>query len=355
MKKKICVVVPNLGEGGAERVAFHILNNLNLKKYELILIETQKNGHYLKSLNRNVIKKCFYKERFRYSLYLLVLEIFRKKPDIIITFSKEIAIFFCFLKSILLLKNTKLIVREINIQSKLNNSMLKKFFMRFFYKKADIIVSQSEDMTKDLINYLSLEKKTIVEINNPIDIKFIEKNIQNKNNIFDKEYYNLVCVGRLSYQKGFDLIIKVMHELKKEKIKLYILGEGEERKKLEKLIKYFDLENSVYLLGRVENPYIYMKNADLFILSSRFEGFPNVLLEANTCGLYAICNNCLGGINQIIIENKNGCIIDFSNSKLVANKIKDELKIKHNKNEIKQLVLEKYRIEKIIEKYERLF
>lgn len=355
MKKKICMIVPSLGGGGAERVAFHLLNNLNLKKYELTLIETQEEGNYLEELNKNIKLKCLYRKRFRKAVFLLFLELYCYNPDIIITFSKEIAIFCCFLKKFFLLKNTKLIIREVNIQSKLNKSIIKKMLMKFFYKNADVIISQSKDMTNDILNYSKVSEEKIIEINNPVDMLYVEKKLKNKYIIFDKNYYNLVCVGRLEYQKGFDLIIKIMARLKKEKIKLYILGEGKEKERLEKLIKSLKLEESVYLLGKKKNPYIYMENADLFILSSRFEGFPNVLLEANACGIYAICNNSLGGINQIIENDINGCILDFSNEELVAEKIKIELNKKRDREEIKEIILQKYGISQIIQKYENLF
>lgn len=355
MKKKICLIVPSLGEGGAERVAFHLLNNLDVKKYEMLLIQTQKEGTYISKINQKVKVSCLYKKRFREALFLLFLELKREKPNIIITFSKEIAIFCCFLKSIMFLKNTKIIVREINIQSKLNKNILMKILMRYFYRKANLIVSQSRDMTNDLITYTKINRNNIIEINNPIDMKFIEKYLKSEKEIFDKNFYNLVCVGRLSYQKGFDLIIKIMAKLRKERIKLYIVGEGEERNNLENLIEKLDLKDIICLLGKKENPYIYMKNADLFVLSSRFEGFPNVLLEANACGTYAICNNCLGGINQIIEEDINGCILDFLEEELVVRKIKEELNKRHDKTKIKKIILSKYKIKKIIKEYEKLF
>ena len=98
-----------------------------------------------------------------------------------------------------------------------------------------------------------------------------------------------------------------------------------------------------------------MKNADLFILSSRFEGFPNVLLEANACGTYAICNNILGGVNEIIRENINGNIVDFNDVNKTSELIIEKLNIKKEKEKIREVVLSKYNLSTIIGKYEYFF
>ena len=133
------------------------------------------------------------------------------------------------------------------------------------------------------------------------------------------------------------------------------MGEGTERKKLEQQVLELGLENKVIFLGKKSNPYIYMKNADLFILSSRFEGFPNVLLEANACGTYAICNNILGGVNEIIRENINGNIVDFNDVNKTSELIIEKLNIKKEKEKIREVVLSKYNLSTIIGKYEYFF
>ena len=146
-----------------------------------------------------------------------------------------------------------------------------------------------------------------------------------------------------------------MQKIKEKNIKLYIVGEGTERKKLEQQVLELGLENKVIFLGKKSNPYIYMKNADLFILSSRFEGFPNVLLEANACGTYAICNNILGGVNEIIRENINGNIVDFNDVNKTSELIIEKLNIKKEKEKIREVVLSKYNLSTIIGKYEYFF
>lgn len=355
MKKKLCFIIPNLGGGGAQRVAFHLLNNLSLSEFELYLIIIyKKKGEYLKDLRKDVNITFLEKTNIRYSIFALYRSLKKIKPDIALIFSFDLMILVG-LFIIPFFKNIYFINRQINIVSKLKFGKIKMLLFKKAIGKFNKIITQSLDMTEDLLKVTKLNKKKIVIINNPIDMNIIktlsEKEIPKE---LDNKNKNLLCVGRLETQKGFDIMIKIMRLFKDESIKLYILGEGSKKNFLEGLIKVYKLENKVFLLGKKENPYVYMKNADLFILSSRYEGFPNVLLEANACGLYAICNNSLGGINEIITNDVNGNIIDFTNEKLVKETIEKKL-VKNSKKElIQKSILEKYNMDIIIQKYTNL-
>lgn len=356
MKKKICFIVPKLGEGGAEKVAYNLLNNLDLNKFEIELIIIYKEkGDYLKNLRKEV--KCIFlnKNKIRNSLISIFMELKKSNPEIVIVFSFEIIMLIGMLL-IPFFKNIKFINRQINLIEKLKLSKLKKFLLIRAYKNIDRVITQSKDMTNDLENNLKIDlKNKIVEINNPINIDEILNLSNEKIEIeLKRENRNLLCVGRLSKQKAFDLIIEIMVLFKNTNIKLYILGEGEERLKLQKLIEKNNLYNNVFLLGRKENPYVYMRNADLFILSSRYEGFPNVLLEAGACGLYSICNDSPGGINEIVEENINGNIVDFKNEKLVERIIIEKLDEIKDKKLIEKSISDRYSMNIIIKKYEKL-
>lgn len=354
--KKICFIVPNLGGGGAERVAFHLLNNLSLEKYDLTLIVIYKDrGDYLKNLRKEVKVKFLDINRIRYGVFPIFKFLKEKNFDIVIVFSEEVMIFVGIFVAPFI-KNTIFINRHLSVFLKDKKSIFRKYGLRLAYKGYDKVISQSKDMTESLLKNRLVSKNKITEINNPVDLKKIEILSGKQEKLeFNEKFKNIIAVGRLFYQKGFDILINSMQSLKNENIKLFILGEGPERKNLEKLIKEFQLEKTVFLIGRKSNPYVYMKNADLFILSSRFEGFPNVLLEANACGCYAICNNSPGGINEIIQENINGNIIDFENKEIFSKTIKRELNKEHNKEQIKNIIKNKYSMETIIKKYEEYF
>ena len=106
--------------------------------------------------------------------------------------------------------------------------------------------------------------------------------------------------------------------------------------------------------GKKSNPYQYLKFADLFILSSRYEGFPNVLLEAGTCGVYSLANNCPGGIDEIIIDQINGEISNIESYDDFAEKIKHAVHRNNDKENIKASIKSRFSKEIILKKYEDL-
>lgn len=352
--KKICFIVPSLGKGGAERVACRLLNNLSLSKYELTLLTIYKErGDYLDELREQIKFVSLEKTNIRYCVKDLYFFLKKEKFDIVVIFSLDIAIIIG-LFILPFIKNTIFINRHLTVFLKERVGIIKTFLLKKAYNNFSYMISQSKDMTESLVSNKIISQEKITEINNPIEVKkmvlFEEKNLELK-----KENVNLIAVGRLSYSKGFDILVKNMQVFKNTNIKLYILGDGEEKNNLKNLIEEYNLKETVFLLGRKNNSEEYMKKASLFILSSRYEGFPNVLLEANSYGLFAICNTTLGGVNEIIENNVNGVILDFSDKKLFKKIVLEKLRNSPNKELVKNSVLKRYSMEKIIEKYEKLF
>lgn len=352
--KKICFIVPSLGKGGAERVACRLLNNLSLLKYKLTLLTIYKEkGEYLDNLREQIKFVSLEKTNIRYCVKDLYFFLKKEKFDIVVIFSLDVAIIIG-LFILPFIKDTIFINRHLAVFLKERIGIIKTFFLKKAYKNFSYVISQSKDMTKSLVSNKIISQEKITEINNPIELK--ETSLLEKRDLeLKKENVNLIAVGRLSYSKGFDILVKNMQVFKNTNIRLYILGEGEEKNNLETLIKEHNLEETVFLLGRKNNPEEYMKKADLFILSSRYEGFPNVLLEANSCGLFAICNTTLGGVNEIIENEVNGVILNFSDKNLFKKTVLEKLQNHPDKKLIKNSVLRRYSMEKIIEKYEKLF
>ena len=260
-----------------------------------------------------------------------------------------------------LLKNKKLIYRETNIPlfNVSEGFILYRMYYNLFYNigidKYDTIITQSDDMKKGLSSIArNIDKNKVVLINNPIDYEKIQSYIKHKSvNIFgdDKDTIKLISVGRLSFQKGYDLLIKTIAKLHNKNIKLIILGTGEEENILKNIIREYSLEEQVRLLGFVENPYQYIVQADYFISSSRYEGFSNAVLESCACGVPVIANNYLGGINEIIKTNLNGEIIDIED----IEQFRKAISRKYNSKYIKEDIRQRFSVEEIIAKYERIF
>jgi N-acetylgalactosamine-N,N'-diacetylbacillosaminyl-diphospho-undecaprenol 4-alpha-N-acetylgalactosaminyltransferase len=156
----------------------------------------------------------------------------------------------------------------------------------------------------------------------------IKNPIQNKKmDILKKEkikikYQYIVAAGRLNKLKAFDVLIRSFHRAKIEKnIKLVIIGEGEERQKLESLINDLDLCGSVKLLGLKSNPFKYMYNAKFLVSTSTYEGSPNVVIEALYCGVPVIATDCPTGPSEIIRNNHNGILVPVNDIDKISNAI----------------------------------
>lgn len=137
---------------------------------------------------------------------------------------------------------------------------------------------------------------------------------------------NIVAAGRLAPWKGFDTLISAMKELlKTRQARLLILGDGPSRDELEKQIADNGLQNSVRLVGYVANPLKYYRNADVFVLSSRVEGLPNVLVEAMMCGCTPVSTDCPTGPREVLQDNKYGYLVPVDDPVAMASAIVDAI------------------------------
>lgn len=179
-----------------------------------------------------------------------------------------------------------------NLQSKINNFLIKKL-----YPKADQIICNSKGNADDLIQNYDIKEAKIKVLHNPIDIEKIDQ-IDPKTNYFETNMFNVVTIGRMDAGKNHQILIRAVVNF--PSVHLHILGDGYLRPKLEHLVEELDLNSRVTFLGFNNNPYRFLKGADLFIFGSNHEGFPNVLLEAMCCGLPILTTNCKSGPDEIM-------------------------------------------------------
>ena len=354
MKKKISIIfiLPDLETGGAERIVTTIANHLDREKFEPKILLLRKEGGYLDFLKEDVEIIDIKTPRIRNSLMPILKEIRKRKPDIVFSgFGEVNAYLAMFIK---FFPKTKFIARETNVVSQHVSRKEIRFFYKF-YNNYHKIICQSDDMQNDLIDSFKIKKEKIVKINNPVDFDFIDEKLDNvtKPDSFSDHFKNVVAIGNLSARKGFDNLLMVFSHLKNEKIKLHILGNGKDSAVLNQLKLDLKLENVIFH-GQQKNPYQFLKFADLFVLSSRYEGFPNVLLEAGACGTYSLANNCHGGITEIIQSKINGEISDIENHEEFAEKILEVLKVKHNSEAINNSIKSRFSKEIILQRYEKV-
>lgn len=353
MKKSILFILPDLNAGGAERIVTTIANHLPREKFSPSILLLRKEGLYLDFLQNDVEIIDIKTPRIRHALKPILKQIRKRKPDIVFSGYGEVnAYLSLFIK---LFPKTKFIARETNVVSQHVTRREILFFYKF-YNNYNKIICQSDDMMNDLVKNFKIKNNKLIKINNPVDFNFIEEKLENatKPESYREGFKNVVAIGNLSSRKGFDNLLKVFVKLKQHNVLLHILGDGRDREMLHQMKQNLGLENVIFH-GVQKNPYPFLKFADLFVLSSRYEGFPNVLLEAGACGTYTLANNCKGGIHEIIQPKINGEISDIENHEVFAAKIVEILEQIHDSEAIKNSIQSRFSKEIILDKYFEVF
>jgi len=361
MKKiDIVFVMPQLNMGGSERVILNIINGLDRDKYSIGLILFDSSGALVDEVLSDVSIYDLNISSVKKGLLALIQKIYTLKPDIVFSgighLNISLALFIPILKK--LLPDTKFIARQSNILT-INNRYEKHPYIHDWlykrvYKNYDKIVCQSNYMQKDLVeNYNFPIDKTVV-IPNPIDIE----NIKQLSTIrlkypFSFKTLNLITVGQFRHQKRHDLLLKMFAKLD-EDYTLTIIGDGNKRGELESLAKELGVIDRVAFLGHQKNPYAYIKQADIFVLTSEFEGFPNVVLEANLLGLPIVAFKTDGVDKEVIKNSINGILSPFPDIDKLANRIKKMRLADFDTTKIKNMTAQKYSINSIIKIYEQI-
>lgn len=352
--KKIVFVVPKLGGGGSERVVSTILRYIDKETFDVYLLIIHENGEYEKFLSEEIKIRKLPVSKVRFAAFSLIKEIKKINPDIIFSSLRGMSTILGLIK-FFLPKETKMIFRENNSPSvsiadskfPLIWKMIYKFLIRNI---ADIIICQSEYMVDDFNKNFSFNKNQLVRIYNPVDIELIKKLSNEGLTPFQEAgYKNVVVVAKMMPQKGIDILLKSIAKYKKRtnKIKIWIIGEGKYFKNYIQLTKKLKITDKVNFIGRQENPFIWMKHSDLVILPSRYEGLPNVVLEAIACGCKVIVTDHPGGTREIMeMTNRSGNIVK---------KLDWDPKWFETINESPTNFEEIFGVENIIKQYEKVF
>lgn len=199
------------------------------------------------------------------------------------------------------------------------------WLMRWVYPWADSVVAVSQGVADDLVRTLGIDATRVKVIYNPVvDETLFDKAKQPLEHPWFKqgEPPVVLAVGRLTEQKDFETLIRAFAVVRaKRVVRLLILGEGELRFQLETLVNQLGLKDDVALPGFVANPFGYMARASVFVLSSRWEGLPTVLLEAMACGAQVVSTDCPSGPREILEDGKWGLLVPVENVSTLAQAI----------------------------------
>lgn len=315
--KKILFVIDTLQGAGAEKVLITILNNLDYSKYKVDLLLIFNYGEFLKEVPKqvkiiNIFNNFNYKSLKKiYSIIfhkLIYKKYIKTKYDIEIAFLDASPVFFV---SHSWNKNSKKIV-WIHTDRLKSKTIIHKIQNDNLYREFNKIICVSEEVKKSFINlYKKINPNKLISIHNPVDIKdIIKKGSVCKNN---SNIITFVSTGRLTNAKGYDILLNVHKRLLRDGLKhqVLILGQGEDKNKLKEMIKEYKLEKSFKLLGFRENPYMIIKNADVFVCSSRYEGFSIAIVEAMALGKPIISMAAAGPI-ELLGNGEFGLLVENS-------------------------------------------
>ena len=321
MKKNIAILTTKLSNGGAERVSSVLAEKLS-NKYNVYLIvfdnsiQDYKTKAHIIDLKTHITSN-FAKKIFNFFKRIYLLKKIKKEYKIDCTISLLTG---PNLVNILSKKNDKVIISiRNNIKEK---GKLENIINKFTIRKADNIVTVSEDMRKFYIENNNVPENKIISIYNTCDLDKINEASKEKIDKYKEIFKDgkvIISLGRYIEQKGQWHLLKAFSKIVEEykNYKLVIFGRGKEKEYLQKLINELKLNENVFLLDFVSNPYKYLKKSEIFVCSSLFEGCSNSILEAMAVGLPIIATDCDYGNREILFSNneKYGILVPVGNKK----------------------------------------
>ena len=334
--------MPSIEGGGVEKNLFIVANYLTRKITRVSLISASKKykNRFQKSIafiSPKSDKWDLKSRKFKYlvCLILLLREILRDRNVLVFAFQANI---YCIL--ICKLLGIKIITRSNTAPEGWSKSIFKKTIFKFFLNMADQVVANSYDFIKSLKYEFNVDGKCIY---NPLDKREIEK----KSKITTKKYFNkksklrIINIGRFVDQKDQITFLKALNLIKhKIDFEAILIGKGNDEVRLKNFINKNKLKNKIKLVNFVENPYPILREAELLVLSSKFEGLPNVLLEAQVLKKFIISSNCPTGPREILLNGKGGLLFEIGNFKELADKI---IFYKKNKKKLSKLIKLSYK------------
>ena len=360
---RVLFLVPTLHGGGAERVMTTLLRNLDRSSFKLALaVVDTRQAVYLKEIPEDVEFIDLDCRRVRYALPKIVALIWRRRPDVVFSTLGHLNLALAMLRP-LLPRNTRYIARETFVVSSAlvahRNPWLWRWMYRRFYGNHDTVVCQSQDMLDDLVANYEFPKERTVLIHNPVDVERIRQlaaEIPSDHvRVFKRHSatIQLIAAGRLVAQKGFDLLIEAVARLHNPQLRLTILGQGPLRVSLERLAHAKGVAVQVQFVGFQANPYKWFARADAFVLSSRYEGFPNVVLEALACRTPVIATPAPGGTREILDVIPECLVAKEISSRALADAIDEWME--GGRDRVSEEAAKPYSLSVIMARYEQLF
>ena len=331
-------LLPNLGAGGAERISLIIARLLKKSGQEVRFVNLGHEGgeisEWLKPEFNVVSLNC---SRSLKAIPALVRFLRKHKGDTVFASRENASIaglIACHLThspNILLLPNMP--TNQLHRGATGLKLSIKKWVNKRLFRQAKTVIAQTNAMRDEAIDYYGLSPEKVITIYNPVDAEHIHANAAKGGNPFTHSGKHFLSVGTIDFRKGVDVLLNAFSIVRDQipDATLSIVGrkEGEYARKL---IEKWDGKDNVEFCGFFENPYPHMAHCDVFVLPSRMEGFPNVLLEAMCLNKPVVATTCLPVVSQLIEDGVNGYVCSVDNAEEMAQSMVKALNLKdiHN-------------------------
>ena len=307
----ILFVLPRFSGGGAERVTLNLLVELYNRGHSVGVIVFDRGGPLSHMVSDNIPIYNLDTLTLTRSIVSLVKKIRQLKPRVVFSTLGYVNVAILSIRWFLP-QRTKIWIREANLPSislpNSDHSKLMTFLYRFLYRRADKVICTSIRMKNEFISKFSISDSIMHILPNPVNVDLIRISFKTIER-FDKGGVCYIAAGRLSFQKGFDRLLHWFSEINNKKSTLVILGDGSLKDELMREVKLLNIQNRVKFIGFCNNPWQWYAGADVFLLSSRWEGMPNSALEALACGTPVIATKESGGIDEIVKQGDTSITI----------------------------------------------
>jgi glycosyltransferase involved in cell wall biosynthesis len=333
MQKRLAIFLPSLAGGGAEKSMLRLAAGIAQRGHPVDLVLSQAQGPYriyLPALPGLVRVVDFGTPRVLLSLPALTRYLRRTQPYALLStldYANIVALWARRLAG----APARVAVNEQNTisltsqHSPQRRQRIVPTLVRLFYPWASSIIGNSRGVAEDLARITGLPRDRIQIIYNPVVTSELAEKVKASPDHpwFDNGQIPVVlAVGRLTAQKDFPTLLRAFAEVRRvQPVRLVILGEGPDRPMLEALIRELGMAADVQLPGFVENPYAYMSRASVYVMSSRWEGLPTVLIEALYCGAPVVSTDCPSGPREILADGRYGCLAPLQDPAALAGRI----------------------------------
>ncbi|MGL4609209.1 MAG: glycosyltransferase [Trueperaceae bacterium] len=340
---RICIFPDRIDDGGIDRYALNLAEVLLQQGAAVDLFVTTGQGKLLAQRSKD--SRLFVGGgSTRKSVIPFYNYLRKEKPDLLISANLYIDIVSIVSKALARVptKHAVTLHTAFSREDYRGKENLKKIYTqicKWLYPRADYIVAVSQAVADDSQTYFNLKKSIHIIYNPVVTPALYSKSEEGANHSFyqQKTVPILLAIGRLSAQKDFSTLLRSFAEMRKtHQANLLILGEGEERESLESLAKELNLGDNLSMPGFVDNPYPYIKNADMLISSSAWEGLPTVLIEALALGTPVVATDCPGGSREILQDGQYGQLVPMRNPTALAKAVTTTLANPPDKGKLKE-------------------